>query len=50
MDGLTIVSFFASIAALALAVYTIWLAHLSEQRMQGLFDKLNLFSISNSRE
>ncbi len=39
MDGLTIVSFFTSIAALAVAVYTIWLAHLSEQRMQGLFDK-----------
>jgi hypothetical protein len=39
MDALTVVSFFASIASLSLAVYTIWLAHLSEQRVQSLFDK-----------
>jgi predicted outer membrane protein len=38
IDLVAIVSLFASIAALAVSIYTIWLAHLSEQRMQRLFD------------
>jgi hypothetical protein len=45
MDALTFISLFASVASLVLALYTIWLQHLAEQRMQGLFDKTqSLFS------